>query len=125
VAERKDLIRQVVQQIRVTSEGESERLLVSIDWVGGGGTTGLVIRPISRIERLSDSPELCERVRTLAGQGLDAQGIAEDLARAGYRPPIAKPSGLAGRRFGSYYNGSACARPALEHRLRSAATSGG
>jgi DNA invertase Pin-like site-specific DNA recombinase len=87
VAERKDLIREVIQRIRVENEGESERLHVSIDWVGGGCTTGVVTRPISRVERLSYYPELCERVRRLASQGLGAESIAENLAQAGYRPP--------------------------------------
>jgi hypothetical protein len=87
MAERKDLIRQLIQQIHVENEGASERLQVTIDWVGGGQTTGVVIRPISQLEHLSTYPQLCERIRCLTNQGLNAIEIADCLTQEGYHPP--------------------------------------
>jgi DNA invertase Pin-like site-specific DNA recombinase len=68
-AERKEIVRQIIQRVMVAGEGTSERLQITIEWVGGGTTTGLTTRPISRLEHLSDYPRLCERIRTLAHAG--------------------------------------------------------
>ena len=87
MAERKEIVRQIVERIVVENEGNSERLRVSIEWVGGTETRGIVIRPVSKMERLSYYPQLCERVSELVRQGLSIAEIAETLDREGYRPP--------------------------------------
>src|SRR5215210_4004686 len=46
-----------------------------------------MIRPVSSFESLSYYPELCERVRELASQGLDSRHIAGCLDEEGYRSP--------------------------------------
>jgi hypothetical protein len=94
-ADRKEIVRQVVERVVVENEGKSERLHVSIEWVGGSETKGIVIRPVSKMERLSYYPELCERVGELVGQELSIGKIAETLNREGYRPP--KQAGRLGR----------------------------
>jgi DNA invertase Pin-like site-specific DNA recombinase len=94
-ADRKEIVRQVVERVVVENEGKSERLHVSIEWVGGSETEGVVIRPVSKMERLSYYPELCERVRELVGQELSIAEIAETLNREGMRPP--KQTGRLGR----------------------------
>ena len=85
-ADRKEIIRQVVERVVVDAQGASERVLVRIDWVGGDQTQGEVIRPIARFSDLSSYPELCERIRTLTDEGLSALAIAERLNAEGYRP---------------------------------------
>jgi hypothetical protein len=45
MAERKEIVRQIVERVTVENEGKSERLHVSIDWIGGSQTKGVVIRP--------------------------------------------------------------------------------
>ena len=95
MAERKDIVRQIVERVVVENEGKSERLHVSIEWLGGSETKGTVIRPVSKMERLSYYPQLCERVRELVGQGLSIGKITETLNREGYRPP--KQAGGLGR----------------------------
>lgn len=85
VADRKAILRQLIHQIRVASEEVSERLQVTIDWASGNQSTGVVIRPISQLAHLSYYPPLCERVRQLAAEGLNATAIAEQLAHDGYR----------------------------------------
>ena len=69
-AERKEIVRQVIEGVVVEVEGDSERVGVRIEWAGGRRTTDVVIRPVSSFEQLSYYPELCERVRELASGGL-------------------------------------------------------
>jgi DNA invertase Pin-like site-specific DNA recombinase len=86
-ADRKEIFRQVIERIVVENEGISERLQIMIEWVGGNQTSGVVIRPVAKLEQLSYYPELCERIRSFAAGGLDADQIAEHLHHEGYRPP--------------------------------------
>lgn len=86
-AERKEIIRQVVERVRIDIEGNSERVSVTIEWAGGTRTRGELIRPVASLEQLSYYPKLCGRVRALAAEGLPARAIAERLNAEGYRPP--------------------------------------
>jgi DNA invertase Pin-like site-specific DNA recombinase len=96
MAERKEIVRQIVERVVVENEGKSERLHVTIGWVGGSETKGVVIRPVSKIEYLSYYPRMCERVRELIAQEeFSTKEIAETLNREGYRPP--KQAGQLGR----------------------------
>ncbi len=83
-ADRKEIVRQVVERITVENEGASERLHVTIFWVGGSQTRGIVIRPVAKLEQLSDYPQLCERVRVLVQAGAGAGDIVEALFAEGY-----------------------------------------
>ncbi len=87
VAERKEIIRQAVERVVVDAEGASERVRVRVTWVGGAQTAGELIRPVARLTQLSYYPQLCARVRVLAGEGLTAEAIAARLTAEGYRPP--------------------------------------
>jgi hypothetical protein len=69
MAERKEIGRQIIHRVIVAGEGTSERLQSTSEWVGGGVTAGLSTRPMSRIESLSSSPLLCERMQTRAQAG--------------------------------------------------------
>jgi hypothetical protein len=86
-AERKELIRQVVERVVVAVQGESERVQVSIEWAGGTKTEGEIVRPVARLQQLSYYPQLCERARQLAAEGVPATRIAQHLDAEGYRPP--------------------------------------
>jgi hypothetical protein len=68
-ADRKDIVRQLIQRVIVAGEGLSERVQITIEWAGGGTTAGIATRPLSRIEHLSYYPQLCERIRSLAQAG--------------------------------------------------------
>jgi hypothetical protein len=92
MAERKELVRQIIQRVMVAGEGMSERLQITLDWVGGGTTAGVMTRPISRVEHLSDYPRLCERLRALVQAGYSTSQITAYLAHEGCRSPKqAKP----------------------------------
>ena len=86
-AQRKEIIRQVIERVVVEAEGDSERVGVRIEWAGGRRSAAVMIRPVSSFESLSYYPQLCERVRELASQGLDSRLIAQRLDAEGYRSP--------------------------------------
>ncbi len=85
--DRKEIVRQVIGRIVINAEGASERVRVRIEWAGGIATKGLMIRPVGNLEQLSYYPKLCERVRSLAMQGMSAATIALCLNEEGYHPP--------------------------------------
>ena len=86
-ADRKEIIRQVIQRVVVDAQESSEQVRLSIEWVGGMRTEEEMIRPVKRLEQLSYYPQLCQRICTLAREGLKAGDIAERLNAEGYRPP--------------------------------------
>jgi hypothetical protein len=63
---------------------------VRIEWVGGGHTEGVVIRPVSQLSDLSTYPQICQQVRTLTEAGWTATAIAQALNEAGYSPAHAQ-----------------------------------
>jgi DNA invertase Pin-like site-specific DNA recombinase len=92
MAERKEIVRQIIHRVIVAGEGTSERLQITIEWVGRGVTAGIITRPISRIEHLSYYPLLCERIKTLAQAGYSTVQITACLAQEGFHSPKqAKP----------------------------------
>lgn len=86
VAERKEIVRQVIERVVVDAVGTSERVRVTIHWTGGAQTDGIILRPIRHSHDLSQYDAICERVRTLTTAGLPAREIAAELNAAGYRP---------------------------------------
>jgi hypothetical protein len=74
-------------RVIVQAEGVSERLHLTIEWVGGGTTAGIITRPIRRTEHLSYYPALCERIRALAAQGYSTVKITACLAQEGFLSP--------------------------------------
>lgn len=87
MADRQEIIRQVIHRVMVAGAGTSERLQLTIEWMGGGTTAGSTTRPIRRIDQLRYYPQLCDRIRTLAQVGHRAGQIAEHLEQEGYHPP--------------------------------------
>jgi DNA invertase Pin-like site-specific DNA recombinase len=85
-ADRKQLIRALVEQVTITVLGRSERVAVEIGWAGGHTTRAETVRPVARLAQLSSYPQLCDRVRQLAKQGHRAKAIANRLHTEGFRP---------------------------------------
>ncbi|MDJ0701932.1 MAG: recombinase family protein [Leptolyngbyaceae cyanobacterium MO_188.B28] len=84
--QRKEIIRQLISKVSIEVEGDSERVQVRIDWIGGNSTSGLLIRPVGKYTQLSYYPQLCERIRALRAEGLNAKQIAHQLNQEGFRP---------------------------------------
>jgi DNA invertase Pin-like site-specific DNA recombinase len=85
-AERQAIIRQLVERVIVTVQGESEKVDVQVHWMGGHGTQRTLIRPVARLEQLSYYPQLVARVTTLYEQGHKRGPIAKILNTEGWRP---------------------------------------
>ncbi len=86
-ADRKEIIRQVVERVIVDVQGSSERVKVRIEWIGGSSTEGVVIRPVGKLSELSTYPQICHQVQVLTEAGWTAIAIAQALSDAGLRPP--------------------------------------
>ena len=86
-ADRKEIIRQVVERVIVDVQGSSERVKVRIEWIGAGSTEGIVIRPVGKLSELSTYPQICQQVQALTEAGWAATAIAQTLNEAGFRPP--------------------------------------
>jgi hypothetical protein len=85
-ADRQAIVRQLVERVLVTVQGESEQVVVEVHWHGGDRTKTTLVRPVARLEQLSYYPQLMERVRTLHAQGYNSPAIAAALNVEGWRP---------------------------------------
>lgn len=85
-ADRKEIVRAVVDKVVVTVLGTSERVNVTIVWAGGTTTSGQLVRPVQRLAQLSYYPQLTDRIRELAGQGIGPSRIADRLEAEGFQP---------------------------------------
>lgn len=86
-ADRKRLLRLVVEKVTVTVLGDSELVDVTVTWIGGHTTAGRTRRPVAKLEQLSYYPQLTARIRQLAEDGMTAKRIAEQINAEGLRPP--------------------------------------
>lgn len=86
-AQRKQIIRQIINHIKVNTIGNSEKVELSIEWIGGQCTEHLMIRPVAKLEQLSYYPQLCKQIQLLVEQGKSATEIARHLNEQGFRPP--------------------------------------
>ncbi|GHO49712.1 recombinase family protein [Ktedonospora formicarum] len=86
-ADRKEILRQVVERVMVNVQGNNEQVQVRIEWVGGGHTEGVLLRPIRTVRELSTYPQICQRVQELTEAGWTAVAIAQVLNEEGFRPP--------------------------------------
>ncbi len=85
-ADRQTIIRQLVERVVVTVQGETEKVDVQVHWAGGHGTQTTLIRPVARLEQLSYYPELLARVTALHRQGDSGPAMAQTLNAEGWRP---------------------------------------
>jgi DNA invertase Pin-like site-specific DNA recombinase len=86
-ADRKELLRILIEKITVAVAGTSELVDVTITWAGGHQTTGQAVRPVARLDQLSYYPALLARVTELTEAGRTTQQIAGTLNTEGFRPP--------------------------------------
>ena len=86
-ADRKALVRHLVERVVVTVQGESELVDVSVEWVGGYASQHQLIRPVARYEQLHHYQELLARAVKLRDEGRTTAEIAVQLNGEGWRPP--------------------------------------
>jgi len=126
-ADRKQLIRHLVEQVRITVLGASEKVDVQVIWAGGHRTAAQITRPVACLTQLSCYPQLTTRARELADSGCTTAQIAERLNAEGFRPPKRSPSSHPARSptcCGPWASSAPAPRPAVTAR-RWPGTSGG
>jgi DNA invertase Pin-like site-specific DNA recombinase len=91
-ADRKQLIRHLIEQVRITVLGASEKVDVEVTWAGGHRTAAQITRPVACLTQLSYYPQLAARARELAEGGCTTAQIAGRLNAEGFRPPKRIPA---------------------------------
>jgi hypothetical protein len=86
-ADRKQVVRCLVERVIVATDKSSERNDVTIVWQGGFETRHQVARPVATYAQLKDIRCLTERVTQLHREGLHLAQIAERLNAEGFVPP--------------------------------------
>jgi hypothetical protein len=86
-ADRKGVIRCLVERVEVAVTRSSERVGVTIYWQGGAVSRHEASRTVQTYEQLHDFAGLMDRLRALRGEGLTAAAIAERLNGEGFSPP--------------------------------------
>lgn len=87
IEQKQTIVRQIVERIRLTVVGKTERVLVDIEWAGGHCTKTEIHRPVKALEQLSYYEDLVDRIRSLREEGKTQAEIATQLNEEGWRPP--------------------------------------
>jgi hypothetical protein len=86
-AERKEIVRLLVERVIVQVRPDSERVQVEITWRGGHTTKHEVVRSVARYESLGVYRQLLTRIRQLRQDGLTIVQVTKRLNEEGYRTP--------------------------------------
>lgn len=86
-ADRKEIVRLLVERAVVHVRSDSEHGEVVISWRGGFTTRHEFDRPVSRYESLGRYDELVNRILELRQEGLTITQVAAQINREGYRTP--------------------------------------
>jgi len=86
-ADRKTIIRQLVEKIVINIEGETEWVEARIHWTGGHETYTRFRRPVARVDQLSNWESLQNRIRDLLAKECSTAEIVKTINREGYRSP--------------------------------------
>lgn len=86
-ADRKEIVRLLVERVVVHVQAANERASVDIVWRGGLTTHHALVRAVSRYESLSAYPRLLARIGQLRQEGLTIVEVAKQLNQEGYRTP--------------------------------------
>lgn len=77
----------MIECITLEVQGNSEQVQLVMAWFGGQCSEHILIRPVAKLTQLSYDPQVCQRIRELAAQQLDATSLATQLNQEGFRPP--------------------------------------
>ena len=90
-ADRKTILREIVDHVEVNIEGDSEWVEAWIHWAGGNRTYTRFQRPIASTSRLSNAKQLIGRVKELLDDHVSAPKIAKHLNQEGFKTARGKP----------------------------------
>lgn len=86
----KEILRLLIERVIVTIQGETEKVDIEIQWVGGHQTQTQFSRPIAKLESLSYYDKLIARVVELRERGIEFREIANTLNHEGWKTPAQK-----------------------------------
>jgi DNA invertase Pin-like site-specific DNA recombinase len=86
-ADRKEILRAVVERVVVQVRKDSEYVEATIHWQGGFTSQHELLRPVRCYEQLRDYKALMDRIVQLHRAGQRAPQIADVLNREGFHPP--------------------------------------
>jgi hypothetical protein len=86
----------LLEEVRVTIEGESERVDVELRWAGGFVSRHALRRPVQTYEQLSNYDDLMARIKSRLAEGKTLAAIAAELNAEGFQPPKRSPKFSAG-----------------------------
>jgi DNA invertase Pin-like site-specific DNA recombinase len=91
-ADRKEIIRCLIERVVVHVRGVSEHVDVEIHWFGGQISRHSMIRPMLRYDRMESYERMVKMVTEARDAGLTAIQIAERLNTQGFCPPSGRSS---------------------------------
>jgi hypothetical protein len=86
-ADRQAILRLLIEQVTVETQGVSERFEVAVRWRGGYESRHSGIRPIHRFQQLHDYDHLLARAIELRRLRYSSRSIAKTLNEEGFRSP--------------------------------------
>ncbi len=117
-AERKTVVRHLIERMVVTAPADREMVQVQVQWAGGFLSQRELVRPVARYEQLRDCATLLRRVGELRANKLTSKQIAQQLNEEHFRPPKRRATFTAGMvRQLAYRRGETIARPCTTYRL--------
>ncbi|WP_236655672.1 zinc ribbon domain-containing protein [Streptacidiphilus carbonis] len=78
-ADRKELLRAVIDKVEVAIVGTNEQVDVTVHWAGQQTTTARTVRRVQTLTQLSYYPQLLDHVCQLAADGLTSRQITQHL----------------------------------------------
>jgi len=90
-SDRRAVIRQIIDAVVIQTEGNAERVSVTVRWRGGYESRHELLRPVGVYEQLSGYTQLDRRVAELQAEGASCQRIADELNREGFKTARLKP----------------------------------
>ncbi|MBW3597665.1 MAG: hypothetical protein KY475_10355 [Planctomycetes bacterium] len=89
-ADRKEVIRCLVERVVLSVRGDTECVDATIHWAGGYVSQHAITRPVARYEQLENYDRITARIREGRAQGLTGAQIADQLNREGFRSPATR-----------------------------------
>jgi hypothetical protein len=86
-ADRKEIVRCLVERVVVQVRRDSEAVGITIHWKGGFTSEHQAVRPVRLYSQLEGYEQLMDHITQLRREGYTAAGIAQKLNEEGYRTP--------------------------------------
>src|SRR5262249_23650826 len=85
-ADRQQIIRFLVERVMVAVQGNTNRVQVTVEWLGGCSSQHELIRPVLSYRQMTENDRLLTRIQQLREEGLSFSKIAAALNSEGFHP---------------------------------------